>query len=308
MQNTRRQHYVPQFYLKKFSENGTSVFVFDKTTDSVFETNTHNIAQERYFFDLPQEVVKDKDPRVLEEVFSEMETDYGSLLDEIQSSLARKKRFNPKHKFKMSLFVIIQYFRTREYRERDAALRAATLDLMNQELAREGLKLKYGYREEAANHLIRLFDPDMLNILTKILKEYIWIIWNNKTKHPFYTSDNPIVVASELEDPAGFASPGVEVLLPITSKLLLSICDRQFFASSSGSDCKSIGLHDVTRVEYYNRLQVMSSSRQVYCSADDFGLAKEVCAQNPSIRDPNRSRIEIEKIGDLMRIASKKTG
>jgi hypothetical protein len=308
MQKTKRQHYVPQFYLRRFSGNGDSVFVFDKASDSVFESNTLNIAQERYFFDLPKEAIENEDPQVLEQIFSEMEADYATLLDEILGSLARKKRFNPKYKTMMALFVAIQFLRTKEYRQNHAQLREVELRAINQELAKKGIRLEYGYKDEAANHFIQVFDPDLLNAITNALLSHIWVIWNNKTKHPFYTSDNPVVVASRLQESAGFASPGVEVVLPITSKLLLSICDRQFFSDLSKSDCRAVNLYDTTRVEYYNKLQAISASRQVYCSADHFGLAKEVCNQNANLRDPNWPRIEVEEIGNIVKFTSKKAG
>jgi hypothetical protein len=308
MQKTKRQHYVPQSYLRRFSEDDNSVFVFDKANNSVFESSTRNIAQERFFFELPKETIGNEDPQVLEHIFSEMEAEYASLLDVILSSLARKRRFNPKRKTMMALFVAIQFLRTKEYRQDHAQQREAGLKVINQELAKEGLRLKYGYKDEAANHFIQVFDPELLNVITRALLSHIWIVWNNKTKHPFYTSDNPVVVASAIQEPAGFASPGVEVVLPITSKLLLSICDQRYFSGLSKSDCKSVSLYDVARVEHYNKLQVVSSSRQVYCSIDHFGLARELCKQNPNLRDPNRSRIEVEEVGNIIRFSSKKMG
>ena len=47
----KKQHYVPQFYLKRFSTDGHSVFVFDKFTQKVFRTNIANVASGRYFYD-----------------------------------------------------------------------------------------------------------------------------------------------------------------------------------------------------------------------------------------------------------------
>jgi hypothetical protein len=46
------QHYVPQFLLRNFG-NGKKdqVWVYDKTSDRVFPTNTRNVAGESHFYD-----------------------------------------------------------------------------------------------------------------------------------------------------------------------------------------------------------------------------------------------------------------
>ncbi|NPA93099.1 MAG: DUF4238 domain-containing protein [Chloroflexi bacterium] len=305
MQKTKRQHYVPQFYLRKFSEDGNSIFVFDKVRRAIFNSSIINVAQERYFFDLPEEVTGDEDPQIVEQVFAELETTYASLLDKLLQALVRKRRFNPKYKIQLAFFISIQFLRTREYRQNQAQLRKAIVDVINQEFAKEGMWLEYGYKDEAVNHFISLFNPKLVEALTEVLLKHIWVIWNNKTEHPFYTSDNPVVVASRIQKSAGFASPGVEILLPLNSKLLLSICEKNYFSNLSSSDCKVRNLYDDAQVKYYNRLQVINAFRQVYCSSQHFSLAEEVCEQTPNLCDPNRQRVEVEQYGDIIKFSFK---
>ena len=49
MRKTRREHYVPKFYLDLFAE---SLFAFDKLTGKVFATTSKNVALEPGFYDL----------------------------------------------------------------------------------------------------------------------------------------------------------------------------------------------------------------------------------------------------------------
>ena len=52
MSKVKREHYVPQAYLRGFTEDGEHLFVFDKSTKTRFGTSVSRIACERYFYDL----------------------------------------------------------------------------------------------------------------------------------------------------------------------------------------------------------------------------------------------------------------
>ncbi len=306
MQKTKRQHYVPKAYLRRYLQGGSTIFVFDKGNRSVFRTHIHNVAQERYFYDLPAEILnlKNESPQFLENVFSAIETEYASVLDEILRSIVRKGRFSPKHKPLLAFFIVVQFLRTRAYRQVQLQLREAMVEVINQDLlAERGLRLGYGYKDESANHFIRLFDPELLRTLTGILLRQVWIVWRNKTTIPFYISDNPVVMASRVQQEAGFASPGVEVILPLNSMMLLSVSDRRYFSNLVKHDRKVRNLYDVTEVEYYNRLQVIKSFRQVYSATEHFCLAKQVCEEMPEVCDPDRRRVEVKKQGDLVKFS-----
>jgi hypothetical protein len=46
MTNRKRQHYVPKFYLKEFAtKKNNSLFVFDKSNNSIFEKNISEICE-----------------------------------------------------------------------------------------------------------------------------------------------------------------------------------------------------------------------------------------------------------------------
>ncbi|MBP6869427.1 DUF4238 domain-containing protein [Candidatus Babeliales bacterium] len=51
MQNTKRQHYVPQFYLKKFRDKQSdSVYIFNKNTKKIYKSNIRDVCVESNFF------------------------------------------------------------------------------------------------------------------------------------------------------------------------------------------------------------------------------------------------------------------
>lgn len=57
-QKTKKQHYVAQSYLRRFTSDGERLYVFDKFTKSAFgPTNVVNLAHENYFYDFHDEAV-----------------------------------------------------------------------------------------------------------------------------------------------------------------------------------------------------------------------------------------------------------
>jgi hypothetical protein len=54
----QRQHYVPQFYLKRFAFDGKHVYTYDKLNGKCFPAATENIAVEKGFYDLPEELLE----------------------------------------------------------------------------------------------------------------------------------------------------------------------------------------------------------------------------------------------------------
>jgi len=62
MPPTKNQHYVPQFYLKNFSADDKTIWVYDKSSKKSFRTGVANIAAERFFYDVAPDSVSSRDP------------------------------------------------------------------------------------------------------------------------------------------------------------------------------------------------------------------------------------------------------
>src|SRR5579885_3315540 len=52
----KKQHYVPQFYLRKFADKFGGLFVFDKARHKSFKSNVRDVGNEKYFYKLPSEL------------------------------------------------------------------------------------------------------------------------------------------------------------------------------------------------------------------------------------------------------------
>ncbi len=107
----KNHHYVPQSYLRRFSSDGTQVYVFDKSTRRSFVTNVKNVASETYFHDIPEDQLskllewvqqKFKDSEdlpdivdavkglgTIEERLSQIEGQFVTVIDELVADLER---------------------------------------------------------------------------------------------------------------------------------------------------------------------------------------------------------------------------
>lgn len=87
-------------------------------------------------------------------------------------------------------------------------------------------------------------DPTYVAVLT----DHIWLIGNNDTKSPLYTSDNPLVSRGHYGG-TGLATVGIEIAFPLTPKYVLLLYERTAFQHRLGQDCQTITLNP-DRVNY----------------------------------------------------------
>ena len=53
------EHYVPQTYLRSFSDSNGQCCVYDKSNSKYFCSHISNILAERYLYDFPEELLKE---------------------------------------------------------------------------------------------------------------------------------------------------------------------------------------------------------------------------------------------------------
>ena len=55
---TKKQHYVPRFYLSNWANEKGQIWVFDKSLKKSFQANIKDVASSNYFYDIPKEVLE----------------------------------------------------------------------------------------------------------------------------------------------------------------------------------------------------------------------------------------------------------
>jgi hypothetical protein len=128
-----------------------------------------------------------------------------------------------------------------------------------------------------SNNLIAIlhyrFFKKHLHDLSNIFLKHKWRIGVNQTSIPFYTSDHPVVKIPYFE--TGYGSEGIEILFPVNSNIILILRHKKHPRGNEG-DCKLVNLSE-TEVTNYNKAQVYCSNQFIYCQANKFELAQEIC-------------------------------
>jgi hypothetical protein len=190
-----RDHYVPQFLLKKFSVSAKNdqVFAYDKWEDTEFPTNVGNICSENDYNYIEVETIIEK-----------LETPTKIIIDKI----LKEKNLNSltkEEKDTLKSFSIVQLYRTRKFRE-------SLKQQMFQELDDEILA------KDITSKIIK----DHTEI-AKFLDNKDWFLYENPHEESFYCSDNPVILSnSGAERELGLNTLGVEISLPISPKYRLS--------------------------------------------------------------------------------------
>lgn len=323
MQRTKKQHFVPQAALRRFSADGERVFVYDKVSSQVRISNVRDIAQQRYFYDIPQEIIPadlqaTMDRQVIERTLSQIEGDFNTVVERVLRKIAkhsfvsrflnlitvrRWKSISRHDKEALCFFVALQYLRTREFRltiqdglEQFEAVIRKRIPPDQIDFFFEGFR---GVNEVDVrmHHLSLMLDNKFVDELTALLYGHIMVIGRNRSNHKLYTSDNPMVRQAHRRHPVlrnvGIGSPGIEIAMPLSSDYILIFMEKSHFAPLAKSDRTVVDLVE-GNIEYYNSLQVRGCDRQVYCAENDFDVARDFCDRWPERCAEQRRRIAVE--------------
>ena len=108
MTQTKKQHYVPQFLLKNFCfDNKQHLFIYDKTQNKSFSSNTQNVAQENCFYNLDTANGK----ICLEETYAKLEANVAPLITKIIQTESISWLTND-DMWNILEFIIVQFYRT----------------------------------------------------------------------------------------------------------------------------------------------------------------------------------------------------
>lgn len=325
-----KQHYVPQFYLERFTTNGEKLFVYDKPFRKVYPANKKDVAQERYFYDIPPEAFNisipglNFDPQLEEKALQALEGKFAQAIDELLNVTDNKGSYQDL-RINTALGVAMQLIRTRKYRnylieimtKGQQAILDAKLKVERPDLA-EVLRAEVKYDKDMAAilHAKSMWNVDLITGIANTFYHHLWFLGENDTPQPLYTSDNPVIVLCHKENKPeltateypvdgievvleshipGLGSEGLEILLPLTPKHILIFLERKFFHHLEKSDGTRIQLRP-EEVKRYNSLQVIESHRQIYCPDTSFALAEKICKEHPEVCSLESNKVSVNLI------------
>ena len=125
MPATKLEHYVPQFYLKRFSRERKKehyVYCYSKKDSRIFTVNIKNIGGENYFYEL-----EDDDSQIIEKILANIEGKFSY----VTKKIIRKKDLDiisVNERVILAMLIVLQEIRTREQRERIRSIPQKILD------------------------------------------------------------------------------------------------------------------------------------------------------------------------------------
>jgi hypothetical protein len=308
MEDAKNQHYVSQFYLRAFGASEKSIFVFDKALERSFRSSIENVASEHFFYELPP--LPGRDTKAVEKIWGGLEKEFARIISDLVKEVEYCGKFTPGKSERnrgLAALLVMQSIRTREYREFQDDLVRQVGEFYNelqdssagQTSAFDGMarvtRRSIFSPITPLQHARVMFNLSYIESVMTILFEHIWVVGENNTPQPLFTSDNPVVRHSHAKpyQGSGFASPGIEILFPLSSRHILILLDRAYFQRSEY--LKDGIVHQLVpdQILHYNVSQVRDSYRQVFCQLDQFDQARDYIKVYPDVCDPDRPRVDI---------------
>lgn len=216
-QTTKYQHYVPQFYLKKFTNANNNLEILNcELLKIVSSRSPKNICGEDFFYSINNR--EDEISQLLETEFKKIESDISKVYDKIISKLLNLENITTEDRFVISTFMSVQYLRGPYMRKQ--------IHKMGEYFLKEMIKRLYG--SENAYKVLSNYEKETGKIMTKEEKEEVikfaregdyrldmgnsshlqiigemekfrdllfhkyWLVYISKSNRKFITSDNPV--------------------------------------------------------------------------------------------------------------------
>lgn len=316
------QHYVPQFLLRNFG-NGKKdqVWVYDKSSNRSFSSNTKNVASESRFYDF----VSEGQPLSIEPWLADLEGHAKSVISTILkadslSTLADEQ------KQVLASFLAVQFTRTKTFREEWNAFPR----MLREHLEKNGDQIAPGSQAEELLREISENDSKVqtTGIVFSAPSTYAahfldkdWVLAATSRRHPFLLGDNPLTRQNMIDRPIrgnlGLTTPGIEIYLPLSPTRALAmwcptltdLVHRGALSLAAGQRAGDVpnpeGVfamsdsllsdkpvqYSLANVDNFNSLQVVWSERYIFSTLNDFRVAQAMLGKHPNLRQGPRSTV-----------------
>jgi hypothetical protein len=276
------QHYVPEFYLKNFSQKGRQIFVYDKVVQKSFSTSISSIASEQGFYDNSRN-------QSIENEIGVVESKAGILFKELIASLVSNQfsRITEQQKNVLIQFIWLQMNRTLESRIQFGSMQPYLFSKLADTPFELEVNEILSQPEVADHHIDFLSSTKEKPFALEMLGGRNFIIVKNETQTDFLTSDEPVVRHLHWEiDPRVY-----EIFLPITSKFGIWIIPKNIYKELDEADGVLYSMAEEQNILFYNYHQVYRSTRQIFSLTGNFEYVRQIFQQDPSFGNLNKKRM-----------------
>jgi hypothetical protein len=263
MADKKKQHYVPRFYLKQYSNDETNIGLYNAISD-------------KYFLSIPlrsqgyEDYLYGKNPDI-ENFLGKMENEFKTVIEYIKFHNGRIY-FPNKYYRNILLYTLIQLNRTmmeKDLYEKQSIEMIRISSELNpniKSLRTKDIKIKF------AGVL-----PYCISIAVKnvhYIYDLDYRILINKTNDEFITSDNPVVKFNNFMNQfnlpsggTGLISKGLQLFFPITKKYLLFLFDKNVYKVGVFFR-KYVAIKSKRDVKKINALQYLNCRESIYFSSN----------------------------------------
>lgn len=284
---SKRQHYVSNFYLKKFSQDDY-FFVIDlknKEIRKYHKKETEKYCQKKYFNKIESNEI---DPEWLEKEFKKFEDNALNAISELENGA----EFDGVIKKDILLLAILYYVRHPERRKHwektQENINQAVFEIVNDQVLSLPLGSKLNGFEinqelkDAVPYLKIQTEPPTTNQHIalelkyfqenhEILMERNWILLHANAENDFITTDNPVMLfwkdSNHPPHSPGLRSRNTQIIFPLTKKLLL-VGD---FEMSNGVDV--VTHQEIARL---NHTISLNAERFVFSASQNFDFVSKI--------------------------------
>jgi len=282
----KNQHFVPQSYLRPWSDTNGRVTVFVPENREEYQpTPISNVASENYFYA--------EHPR-LETALSELEGNHESVLKKAREAYEAYPNFSYNGYRNLYSFVLLQRVRTKAYNE--------DVKLMGSRLAKRASEAVGKPVEEIEEELDGYRDMMKRLMLQSLINPFligdlkICILVDTTGTH-FVTSTNPVIMDVPnnhlTEKVAGLTNIGLQIFCPISPTHCLFLFDPSCYRTSRHFD-EPIPVENSEVTKSINRFLVSHFPLKVFY--ENGGREDEINRYLEGLSNPNLNEEEIDDL------------
>jgi len=313
----KKQHYVPQCYLKAWAIDGThQIHVYDKKLKKDRVNNILDVASENYFYDIDfkkalsskekdiiglddNELEKMGSEQFLENFFANnVEGEFSKLLAKLIGKAENFKSYKRKWHFiskwtklKFSRHLAFQNVRTKNTRVSINDISDCLEQMLIEMNAPKDTIDSMGVTKDSVKliHGQMILNKEEITRVALHLNKMFWVLVLNNTEKDFFTSDKPISTKPHIIDnlvpKTGIMSEGVEVFYPISPKVMLVMFEPLYHHNLSKFDRHYFLINDPKVVDTYNVLTTIFATRCVFSKTNDFSIIEQMLLIDNTIFD-----------------------
>lgn len=290
--NTKNQHYVPEFYLRRFLNENGKLSVYNVGDNTILENqNPNNYAAQRYFYDVDKDTLLElmeevfelfpemsnspalDDPQFIEHALGRVESEINVIFARIEE--VPERLYVQDIQIKLLIFIHEMIYRTEGYRvtidniDQQLSSHLENLGLTKQQidLAKESIGIK---KNAKITQLEDIINPSSsLKTGMMLLEGYDWYFGIVNGEGSLIISDNP---AQQIY--LGFN----DICFPISSKtaIIFRSKDPQARLVSNDAPNGHMIYLSTRSVVIYNIVQSSNAIRYVFGKSDDLKVLRGI--------------------------------